>query len=107
MSQPNLNDQDATGHHVAHDHHIVSPRIYLVILFALLVGTDGRRYGRRIWTWDVFNPIVALAIACIEGDAGGAVLHACEVRHETYEADGGSGRFHIPDSGGYDTGGLL
>jgi cytochrome c oxidase subunit 4 len=55
------------------EHHVVSPRIYLTILLALLVGT-----GLTVWAsyidlgeWQVapglvifWNPIVALAIAC-------------------------------------------
>jgi cytochrome c oxidase subunit 4 len=44
-------------------HHIVSPVIYVVILFALLVGT-----ALTIWVsyidLGIFNPILAIAIAC-------------------------------------------
>jgi cytochrome c oxidase subunit 4 len=56
-----------------HEHHIVSPVIYLAILLALLVGT-----GLTVWAsfidlgeWHIapgltlfWNPAVALAIAC-------------------------------------------
>ena len=46
-----------------HAHHIVSPVVYVTILFALLVGT-----GLTIWAsyvdLGVWNPIIALAIAC-------------------------------------------
>jgi cytochrome c oxidase subunit 4 len=49
--------------HEEHAHHIVSPVVYLTILFALLVGT-----ALTIWAsyvdLGVWNPIIALAIAC-------------------------------------------
>lgn len=51
MSEPN-----------EHAHHIVSPGVYVVILFALLVGT-----ALTVWASYVdlgfWNPIIALAIA--------------------------------------------
>jgi cytochrome c oxidase subunit IV len=47
----------------AASHHIVSPVIYVVILFALLVGT-----ALTVWAsyvdLGIFNPILAIAIAC-------------------------------------------
>lgn len=47
------------------EHHIVSPAVYLTIFGALLVGT-----ALTVWAayqdLGVFNPIVALAIACIK-----------------------------------------
>ncbi len=52
-----------------HEHHIVSPRIYVVILCALLVGTAatcGRRFDWRVAHRSghlFWNPVVALAIA--------------------------------------------
>jgi cytochrome c oxidase subunit 4 len=63
---------DQKGEH-GHEHHIVSPVIYLAILLALLVGT-----GLTVWAsyidlgeWHIapgltlfWNPVVALAIAC-------------------------------------------
>jgi cytochrome c oxidase subunit 4 len=49
--------------HEEHEHHIVSPVVYVVILFALLVGT-----ALTIWAsyvdLGVWNPIIAIAIAC-------------------------------------------
>jgi cytochrome c oxidase subunit IV len=46
-----------------HEHHIVSPVIYLLIFGALLVGT-----ALTVWAsyleLGVWNPIIALAIAC-------------------------------------------
>jgi cytochrome c oxidase subunit 4 len=48
--------------HAEHAHHIVSPRVYVVILFSLLAGT-----GLTVWASFVelgfWNPIIALAIA--------------------------------------------
>ncbi|HWT64485.1 MAG TPA: cytochrome C oxidase subunit IV family protein [Terracidiphilus sp.] len=49
--------------HNEQEHHIVSPKVYLVILTALLVGT-----AVTIWASFIdmgpLNPIIALAIAC-------------------------------------------
>jgi cytochrome c oxidase subunit 4 len=43
--------------------HIVPPRVYVAILFALLIGT-----ALTVWAsfidLGVFNPVIALAIAC-------------------------------------------
>ncbi|HEY1255417.1 MAG TPA: cytochrome C oxidase subunit IV family protein [Terracidiphilus sp.] len=45
-----------------HAHHIVGPKVYVAILFALLVGT-----GLTVWASFIdmgfWNPIIALAIA--------------------------------------------
>src|SRR5450631_1099198 len=49
--------------HTDHEHHIVSPKVYLTIVLALLMGT-------AITVWASFidlgpwNPVIALAIAC-------------------------------------------
>jgi cytochrome c oxidase subunit 4 len=47
----------------AASHHVVSPTIYVIILFALLVGT-----ALTVWVsyidLGIFNPILAIAIAC-------------------------------------------
>ncbi len=65
--------------HESH-HHIVPPRIYLVILCALLVGT-----GLTIWAsfidLGVFNPIIALAIACTKAVL--VVLFFMHVKYST------------------------
>jgi cytochrome c oxidase subunit 4 len=59
--------------HEQHEHHIVSPRLYLTILLALFVAT-----GLTVWASFIdlgethvtqnltifWNPVVALAIAC-------------------------------------------
>ena len=49
--------------HKEHPHHIVSPRVYLVILAALLVGT-ALTVAASYVNLGIFNPIIALAIAC-------------------------------------------
>jgi cytochrome c oxidase subunit 4 len=49
--------------HNEHAHHIVSPVVYVAILFALLVGT-----ALTVWAsyvdLGIWNPILAIAIAC-------------------------------------------
>ena len=56
-----------------HAHHIVSPKVYVAILFALLVGTATTVWASYIdlGEWHIapgltlfWNPVVALAIAC-------------------------------------------
>jgi len=47
----------------AASHHVVSPMIYVVILIALLVGT-ALTVGASYINLGIFNPIIALAIAC-------------------------------------------
>jgi cytochrome c oxidase subunit 4 len=47
----------------AASHHIVSPVIYVVILFALLVGTAATVWASYV-DLGVFNPILAIGIAC-------------------------------------------
>ena len=47
----------------AASHHEVSPKIYVAILFALLVGT-AITVGASYVNLGIFNPIVAIAIAC-------------------------------------------
>jgi cytochrome c oxidase subunit 4 len=47
----------------AASHHVVSPRIYVVIFIALLVGT-ALTVAASYVNLGIFNPIVALAIAC-------------------------------------------
>ena len=49
--------------HAEHEHHIVSPKVYLVIVLALLFFT-----GLTVWASFIdlgpWNPVIALAIAC-------------------------------------------
>ena len=68
-----MSEQHQLDAQADHEHHIVSPVIYLVILLSLLVGT-----GLTVWAsyidlgeWHIapgltlfWNPVVALAIAC-------------------------------------------
>ena len=54
-----------TENHANHqeEHHIVSPKVYVVILLSLLLGT-----ALTVWAsfidLGVLNPVIALAIAC-------------------------------------------
>jgi cytochrome c oxidase subunit 4 len=66
--------------HKEHEHHIVSPMVYLVILCALLFGT-----GLTVWAsyvdLGIFNPIIALAIACTKATL--VVLFFMHVKYST------------------------
>ena len=61
MSAPHDKDFESIEEH-EHHHHIVSPRIYITILLALLVGT-----ALTVWASYIdlgpLNPVIALAIA--------------------------------------------
>ncbi|MGA2569960.1 MAG: cytochrome C oxidase subunit IV family protein [Terracidiphilus sp.] len=48
--------------HAEHEHHIVSPATYAVILLALLVGTALTVWA-SFWELGVWNPVIALVIA--------------------------------------------
>ena len=48
-----------------HSEHIVSPKVYGVIFGVLLLGT-GLTVGASYLELGIFNPIVAIAIACIK-----------------------------------------
>ena len=50
---------------VSHTHHVVGPKIYLLILGALLILT-ATTTGAAFINMGVFSPIVALAIACLK-----------------------------------------
>ncbi|MDR3792090.1 MAG: cytochrome C oxidase subunit IV family protein [Terracidiphilus sp.] len=75
MNEPN--EQTAYGDQT---HHIVGPKVYVVILLALLVGT-----GLTVWAsfleLGIWNPIVALAIAT--GKALLVVLFFMHVKYST------------------------
>jgi cytochrome c oxidase subunit 4 len=60
MSEQSTHLENAEG---KHEHHIVSPRIYLIILAALLVGTAVTVWASYV-DLGVWNPIIAIAIAC-------------------------------------------
>ena len=59
---PEKVDHDLPEQH-EREHHIVSPKIYLTILIALLVGTAVTVWASYV-NLGIFNPVVALAIAC-------------------------------------------
>jgi cytochrome c oxidase subunit 4 len=73
MSEQNQQHAQSDHAETDHEHHIVSPVVYLTILLSLLVGT-----GLTVWAsfidlgeWHIaqgitlfWNPVVALAIAC-------------------------------------------
>jgi cytochrome c oxidase subunit 4 len=48
--------------HAEHEHHIVSPMVYVVIFLALLVGT-ALTVLASFFELGIFNPILAIAIA--------------------------------------------
>ena len=50
---------------VEHEHHVVGPKTYLLILAALLILT-ATTTGVAFIDLGIWNPIVALAIACIK-----------------------------------------
>ena len=66
--------------HTDHEHHIVSPMVYLTIVLALLVGT-------AVTVWASFidlgpwNPVIALAIACTKAVL--VVLFFMHVKYST------------------------
>lgn len=62
------------------EHHIVSPLVYLTILIALLVGTALTVWASYI-DLGVFNPIIALAIACTKATL--VVLFFMHVKYAT------------------------
>jgi cytochrome c oxidase subunit 4 len=64
MSEPTQNEVlDTEPTH--HSEHIVSPKVYGVIFGALLLGTAITVIASYL-ELGIFNPIVALAIACIK-----------------------------------------
>jgi cytochrome c oxidase subunit IV len=61
MSAPHDKDFESIEEH-EHHHHIVSPRVYVAILLALLVGT-AVTVGASYVDMGPLNPVIALAIA--------------------------------------------
>ncbi|MDR3740901.1 MAG: cytochrome C oxidase subunit IV family protein [Terracidiphilus sp.] len=62
------------------EHHIVSPKVYLAILAALLAGTAVTIWASYI-DMGPFNPIIALAIACTKAVL--VVLFFMHVKYST------------------------
>ena len=67
-------------HEQEHEHHIVSPKIYVTIFFALLVLTTATVAASFV-EMGVFNPIVALAIAVVKAVL--VVLFFMHVKYST------------------------
>jgi cytochrome c oxidase subunit 4 len=63
-----------------HEHRIVSPKVYLAILLALLVGT-ATTVGASYFDLGVWNPVIALAIACTKATL--VVLFFMHVKYST------------------------
>jgi cytochrome c oxidase subunit 4 len=63
-----------------HAHHIVSPKVYVVIFFALLVGTATTVWASYV-DLGIWNPIIALAIACTKATL--VVLFFMHVKYST------------------------
>ena len=63
-----------------HEHHIVSPKVYLTIVAALLVGT-----ALTVWASFIdmgpWNPVIALAIAVVKATL--VVLFFMHVKYST------------------------
>jgi cytochrome c oxidase subunit 4 len=90
MSEHSKHNEQAHHDENGHEHHIVSPVVYVVILFALLVGTALTIWASYVdlgvWTpvpglpiaW---NPILALAIAVTKATL--VVLFFMHVKYST------------------------
>ena len=68
------------AHHDEHEHHIVSPKVYVVIFLALLALTS-LTVGASFIEMGIFNPIIALGIAVIKAVL--VVLFFMHVKYST------------------------
>jgi len=75
-----MNDHPEHQAHHEEEHHIVSPKVYLAIVAALLVGTGLTVIAAQI-EMGVLNPIVALGIAVIKATL--VVLFFMHVKYST------------------------
>ena len=66
--------------HAEQAHRIVSPKVYVVILIALLVGTAAT-VGVSFVDLGIWNPVIALAIACTKATL--VVLFFMHVKYST------------------------
>lgn len=57
-----MSEHDESIEHGEPEHHIVGPKVYVAILFALLLGTALTVWA-SFWELGILNPIIALAIA--------------------------------------------
>ena len=74
------NEHAAQAEQVEHAHHIVSPKVYVAILLALLVGTAATIWASYI-DLGVLNPILAIGIACTKATL--VVLFFMHVKYAT------------------------
>ena len=63
-----------------HAHHIVGPKVYVTILFALLLGTALTVLVSFV-DLGLWNPVIALAIACTKATL--VVLYFMHVKYST------------------------
>jgi cytochrome c oxidase subunit 4 len=75
-----MTEHNDTPEQHEHEHHIVSPRIYLTIIAALLILT-ATTVGASFVDMGVFNPIVALGIAVVKAML--VVLFFMHVKYST------------------------
>ncbi len=68
------------AHHDEHEHHIVSPKVYVVIFLTLLALTS-LTVGASFIEMGIFNPIIALGIAVIKAVL--VVLFFMHVKYST------------------------
>ena len=80
---------------VQHEHHIVGPKTYLLILLALLVLT-ATTTGAAFINMGIFSPIVALGIACFKAVLVILFFHAYPLQLEGDDAHRGCGVLHFP-----------
>jgi len=78
MSEHNDSQHQETVHE--HVHHIVSPRVYIIIIISLLFLT-GVTVGASFLELNVWNPIIALAIAVVKATL--VVLFFMHVKYST------------------------
>jgi cytochrome c oxidase subunit IV len=58
-------NHDPNSGHAEEEHHIVGPKTYITIYFALLIGT-ALTIAASFAEWGAWNPVVALLIAVIK-----------------------------------------
>jgi cytochrome c oxidase subunit 4 len=81
MSEQNPHGEaEQQTHPEEHEHHIVSPMVYLVIVLALFVGTALTVWASYI-DLGLWNPVIALAIACTKATL--VVLFFMHVKYST------------------------
>ncbi len=75
-----MSDEHAIEQRGHKEHHIVSPVVYIVIFFALLVGT-AVTIGASYLDLGVWNPVIAIAIAVSKATL--VVLFFMHVKYST------------------------